>query len=166
MASELLIGQNSKYSDQTRREAAALMLVHGNMTKVGGIMGIPITTIADWRKSDWWDRIQSEMRQEKEDEIKADLSRIIDKAHEQTIDRLENGEAVLVKEGGEFVEKRVPVKAKDAMTIGAIATDKSMLYQNRPTRITSNEGINMLEQFAEITAKWEREREEKVVSEQ
>ena len=71
----------------------------------------------------------------------AGLGRIVDKAISETEDRLENGD-VYVHQGQ---ITRAPVKAKDAVLIGAVAIDKAQLLQNKPTSISSSSGSQKIE---------------------
>ncbi|MCZ6686989.1 MAG: hypothetical protein O7C69_04730, partial [Gammaproteobacteria bacterium] len=51
----------SKYTDEDRRRAVIEYCVHGVMSKVVKITGIPDTTLAHWKnKSDWWDTLVAE----------------------------------------------------------------------------------------------------------
>ena len=112
-------------------------------------MGIPETTLSGWRRSQWWDELQAELRSEKDDFIIATLDRIIIAAFEATIDRLEHGDVILHR--GEQI--RVPVKGKDAAIIGAIAFDRLRSLQNQPTSV-KGDGESMdqlLERFRQIT---------------
>ena len=100
-----------------------------------------------------------EVQKEKQDLILAGLSRIAEKAISETEDRLENGD-VYVSQGQ---ITRAPVKAKEAMVIGAVAIDKHQLLQNKPTTIRASSDMTaLLEQFEELA----RRSREKVISEQ
>ena len=151
-----LTGPGSKYTDEERRGAALEYGVYGNMAKVARITGIPETTLFYWKNhSGWWDTLVVEVRGEKADEQRQGYSLIVDKAHKETLDRLENGDFAHFK-GEKF---RIPVKAKDAAIIAGIATEKIRLSDNLPTSITANgnveEEIKKLAQyFCDISDKY------------
>jgi hypothetical protein len=130
------------------------------MSKVSKSLGIPEPTLSQWKNSDWWVSLTVEVQTEKQDEIAAGLSRIAKKALSETEDRLENGD-VFVNQGQ---VTRAPVKAKEAMVIGAVAIDKHQLLQHKPTSITANS--SNLEALAEQFRELARQNREKVVSEQ
>jgi hypothetical protein len=135
--------------------------IHGNVARVSKTINIPVSTLRDWQRSDWWDSLTIEVRTEKDVEIIAGLDRIVGLAITETQDRLENGDAVFHQ--GEL--KRVPVKGKDAAVIGAVAIDKRQILLNKPTSIrgTASEGMAALaKQFEELA----RASQTKVVSEQ
>ena len=95
-------------------------------------------------QQDWWQDLLQEHAEEIEARVRADFDRVIEKATAETIDRLEHGDVVLGK-NGEL--KRIPVKARDAMTIGAIAYDKRRISLNLPTSISSS-GTKQVEELA------------------
>jgi hypothetical protein len=155
-----LVGPGSKYTDEDRRAAALSYAVHGIMSKVSRSLGIAETTLSLWKKSDWWESLTDEVRTEKQDIILAGLSRIAEKAISETEDRLDNGD-VYVSQGQ---ITRAPVKAKEAMVIGAVALDKRQLLSNQPTTIRgdSSDMQALAKKFEELS----RQHKERVVSEQ
>jgi hypothetical protein len=159
----------SKYGEPERVTGATAYLVTGTYKKAAKVAGIPESTLRDWARQEWWGHLTEEVRTEKESEFQAGFSRIVEKAIGETEDRLDRGEVKLVKTKEGYEERRVPVSAKDAQMISAIAYDKLRLSLNLPTSIkqTSREGglKAALEMFEKISDEV-RAREEKVVSEQ
>ena len=157
-----LVGQGSRYSDQDRREAVIQYAIHGSLQKVSDITGIPRTTLIGWKQheSGYWQTLLDEVRQQTEDEIEAFHTRIIKRASEEVLDRLEHGDYKLTKDGDTV---RVPVAARDAATIGAISYDKRRLSLGLATNITDRSSTidTLIKRFEEISQK-----HEKVVSEQ
>ena len=47
----------SKYDNQRRMEAAVNYMVTGSLTKAAKACGIPLTTLFDWKKTDWWQEL-------------------------------------------------------------------------------------------------------------
>lgn len=139
----------SPYSDEQRREAVIHYLASGKYSITAKRTGIPITTICYWRNSDWWDDVAASVRAGLEDESRAKLQAITHKALDSAIDRLDNGETYVSK--GEQI--RVPVKARDAMLIAAMAYDKLRLSLNLPGRITDTGRVDSLaDQLAKLSA--------------
>ena len=67
-----LVGQGSKYTDGDRRRAVVEYCTNGVMARVSDITGIPDTTLSHWKnKSDWWDNLVAEVRNEINDKILA-----------------------------------------------------------------------------------------------
>ena len=55
----------SRYSDQQRREAVALHVLHGNWKRVSELTGIPERTLNDWSIQPWFATMLAELRAEK-----------------------------------------------------------------------------------------------------
>ncbi len=161
-----LVGPGSKYSDEDRRQAVLEYAIYGSFTRVAKSMDIPRQTLSAWGRTDWWKPLLSEVEHEKNTEIAAGLGRIVEKAISETEDRLENGD-VYVAQGK---VTRAPVKAKDAVLIGAVAIDKRQLLLNKPTSISGNSGSQKIEdlvkKFQEISRQHKATLEASVVAEQ
>lgn len=121
----------SLYTDDKRREAVAQYVVLGNWRKVAEATGIPQRTLGDWSKQPWFYTLIAEVRAEKGAELDGQLTRIIHKATDQLMDRLENGDPVLI--AGQI--RRKPVSARDLAMVAAIVYDKRALRRDDPTTI-------------------------------
>ncbi len=143
--------QGSKYSDTDRIKAALCFLVHGNVTKVAKDTGLPANTIYTWLGQPWWDELLTELRVQNEPEFQAGFKENIRLALSAVKDRLEHGETKLVKgKDGEYVERKVPVIARDAMIIAGISYDKLRLSRGDPTALIvhQSESAEALRQIA------------------
>lgn len=139
---------SSKYTPEQHYEAVAWFYATGDLGAVEKKMGIPNRTLSDWRHSEWWAQIAQKIEEEQEQEIRAKNSNIIRRAQEEILDRLENGDAALAKDGS---IRRVPVKAKDAAVIGSISFDKNRVMMGKPTSISAAGSLQqMLDQFTKI----------------
>ena len=121
----------SHYSEEQRREAVAQYVVLGNWRKVAEATGIPQRTLGDWSKQPWFHTLIAEVRAEKGAELDGQLTRIIHTATDQLMDRLENGDPVLVS----CELRRKPVSARDLAMVAAIVYDKRALLREDPTAI-------------------------------
>lgn len=149
----------SKYSNQQRIEAAVYYMVHGSLTKTAKACGIPLTTLYDWKQSDWWPLLTEQVRSEKEHEFQAGFSRIVASAIGEIEDRLQHGDVKLVKGKEGFEERRVPISAKDATVIAGISYDKLRLSLNLPTSIRSSQKslAELSEEFTKIAKNYQRD---------
>jgi hypothetical protein len=149
----------SKYSNQQRIEAVVYYMVHGSLTKTSKACGIPLTTLHDWKQTEWWPELSEQVRREKESEFQAGLSRIVTSAIGEIEDRVQHGDVKLVKVKDGYEERRVPVSAKDATVIAGISYDKLRLSLNLPTSITSSQKtLNELsDEFREIAKNYRRD---------
>src|SRR5215470_17822480 len=118
----------SRYSDQQRREAVALYVLHGNWKRVSELTGIPERTLNDWSIQPWFATMLAELRAEKGAEFDGALTRVLGEATKQLLDRLQHGDPYIV--GGEV--KRRPVAAKDLAIIAGVAFDKRQLCRSLP----------------------------------
>ena len=160
----------NKYTNEQRIEAVVNYMVQGTLSKASEICRIPLTTLYDWKQTEWWDALAEEVRSQKEEEHHAGFSRIIEAAIKRAEDALEHGDTKLVKIKDGYEERRVPVGARDALMIAAISYDKKRLSENLPTSISASTGTQgvqaRLEELADRTLELERLEKAKLVSEQ
>ncbi len=167
-----LVHSRSKYTDEDRRLAVVEYCVSGNMLKVSEVTGIPDTTLATWKnKTDWWDEMVAEVRDEINEQILAQNMEIATKAGERVLDSLENGDEKLVldKKTGEYVIKRVKPSGKDSMVISGISQDKAARGMGLPTQIHAQAADAQIKAFVEEfreAARSFKEKQVKVVSTQ
>jgi hypothetical protein len=147
----------SLYTDQQRRQAVLCYLLHGNWRTVAAATGIPQRTLNDWALQPWFGTLLAEVRAEKGTELDGAFTQIIHAAIEQLLDRLKNGDPVMV--AGQV--KRKPVSARDLALVAAITYDKRALARGRPES-APEKGFNLSELAYSLAAyaeaKQERER--------
>ena len=129
-----LVRTGSRYTDEDRRNAVTEYALKGSIQAVSRSTGIPRTTIIGWKNSDWWETETNAVRAATDDHIMASYERILQKAAAETLDRLENGDHHLGKDGKII---RVPVRARDLTIVHGTAFDKRALVLNRPTTISA-----------------------------
>jgi len=150
----------SKYTDEDRRRAVLEYAISGNMAQVSRSTSIAESTLCNWRQSEWWGELLEEVRSEKEAIILANHEKIMELAHRELEDRLENGDHQLVRKGDNVELHRVPVKAKELAIIGGVSYDKRRLSLNLPTSITSD-GRSQLEKFRRVVEQFKESLDEK-----
>lgn len=145
--------RRGKYSREQILEAATRWLVTGSRMHVEEKMGIPHQTLDNWRKTDWWEPLVEAIRADKSEELDAALTGVIHRAVGEVADRLEGGEYRRGKDDdGKEALVRVPVSARDAMMIGAIAWDKRQIGRSLPTSITESTGDRLKLLQAQLAA--------------
>lgn len=159
--SELTTQSGSKYTDEDRRNAAMEYVMKGSLTAVERSTNIPKTTLSDWKQTEWWNELAIQAEALVEERIRAGANSIVDRCINETLDRVENGDHVLDKEGN---IKRVPMKGRDAAVVGAMWYDKRRLSLNLPTSISSSSGHKKL--MDDLAAEFKRlsEQNRRVVS--
>lgn len=143
-----------------RREAAVAIASYGNSKAASEVCGVPASTLRMWRNSDpEFQQLMAQAESEFGERIKADLAKIASLAGAETIDRLQNGDEVIVN--GE--DRRVRMRGKDTAIVGAVAIDKLRLLQGQPTRITADLSVpqklaRIMQQFQELAGSYEQQR--------
>jgi len=162
----MALARNSKYDDSQRRHALGVFIVLGNFQATSKQTGVPRATLQDWSKREWWLNLISAVRQEKADELDAQISNSIQKALDSVDGRLEQGDAYITK-SGEVAYK--PVSARDSATVLGIMFDKRALMRNMPTTITQSTDsaklLKLQEKFEALANKQIKEIDGSIVSE-
>ena len=130
----------SLYTDEQRREAAVQYAHKGNLAVLERELGIPDSTLHQWKSTDWWDEIVGEVRSQNQDQHIIRYHTIVNKA-------LAKAEAGIDNLGDKLTATDIK-----ALTVAAAAsTDKSRLLSGLST---SNPGAK-LEGIAELKAQFE-----------
>lgn len=103
------------HSWQTKMDVVARYMLLGNLRVVSEQLEIPYSTLADWKRSEWWPDMVEQLRRQKKQKTADTLSGIIETSVEILKDRLENGDWMFDQKNG--VPVRKPVSAKDAQMI-------------------------------------------------
>jgi hypothetical protein len=161
------VGQQSKtvfgidkqvWPDEKRVEAVNVYLIHGNMTRVAEITGIPVKTLRDWKQyKPWWKELEAVLREEHDAGVAGELSAVVDKTISAIADRVKNGDFIYNPRSGEI--KRVPVSAANLNKIASSMIDRKLTLQKQPTKYTAStdsktELDNKLSQLAAAFAKF------------
>jgi hypothetical protein len=148
-----LASQGSKYTDKQRRQAIGAFVILGNYQATANEVNIPYTTVFGWGQKEWWLNALEEVRREKADELDVQVSNSITKALKSVDERLEHGDAYVLKDGGTAYK---PVSARDSATVFGIMYDKRALMRNMPTSITQSTDsaklLKLQEKFEELAS--------------
>ena len=147
----------SYYVDNDRYRAVTEFMVTGSIKKTSENLNIPVRTLYDWAKEEWWQTELEKLRIENKDLLASKLRNIVESGLDQIQDRIINGDAFLTKdkdEDGNQVDviKRKPASLRDLGTVTGISFDKLRLINNEPTSISAN-GSKELQALAEQFAK-------------
>lgn len=133
--------------DTKRIEVATLYAALGSVNAVAELSGVHPTTIRGWRKEEWFVTLLEEVRNENNDKIDVKFTETISKALDLVSERLENGDPHVLKTG-EVI--RVPVKIRDLALVSAINVDKRQILRNKPTAITQQQAVPVLDKLDEL----------------
>ena len=123
------------YSNEERSQAAIQYAISGSLAQVERKLGIPDSTLCEWKQTEWWDALTGEIRSEKTNEHRAQYSQLVDEAIAVT--RLKLPEAT----------------AAQAAVISGVAFDKIRLIDNMPTSIGGNSNSAAMQALADTFAK-------------
>lgn len=161
------------YTNEDRKAFAVLYNIVGNVKEIATLTGWPDKTMYGWLKSDWFPRFYEEAKREHAELIEARLSSIVEKATHELLDKIENGNPVLVTKKvrkGKTTEItqeviRVPLEAKTLNQIIVDSIAKLRLLQNKPSRVTAEikfDADKIAREFADVANR----NRSRVVSEQ
>jgi hypothetical protein len=105
----------------------------GTAAEAAKMAGIPYTTALDWMSQESWPSFVDAARKQCQSELDAKFTRIIHSATKEVIDRLENGEEAISR-NGEVVRRKV--SAKDSALIASVFADKRSILRGEPTNIS------------------------------
>lgn len=127
-----IIPHDHHYTAYERLDVLMAYVATGKPMKVASLTNVPYSTIIAWKnKSKWWKPALREIRKQKDDELDARLSAIIEKSLNEMDDRLENGDEIIDKDGNTIRRK---VSFKDLSVAGvAVSFDKRALGRGEPT---------------------------------
>lgn len=120
------------------------------------MLGVPYVTLESWKRADWWKELVAKIQAEEDQQLDAKTSKIINKALENIMDRIENGEDIYDQKTGKI--KKMPAKLRDLNTAFNSLLDKRQLLRNKPTKIIEQQSTalqlqNLAEQFAKFVEK-------------
>lgn len=149
-------GEAGHWKEAKRIEAVTTYLSTGNLTETGRMTGVPLKTLEQWKKSDWWKEMEKQIRSNEDQQMDAKLTKIIDKTLEKLVDSIENGEHIYDQRTGQV--KRMPAKMRDLNNAFNTILDKRQLIRKQPTKIieqttTATQLQNLAESFAKFVQK-------------
>jgi hypothetical protein len=147
-------GQIVRYLPEDIETAAAVYYLTGTLTRTSEVLKVPASTISKWMDRDEWINAITRLRRRHSDELDHKLSRIINLAYDEVVERLENGDEIITKDG-ERMRKRM--SGRDAAWIGSVLFDKRQISRKLPSTVTdsvsADEKLNQIAQkMAEMVA--------------
>ncbi len=115
------MSRSRQYGQDEKQAVALTFAIKGSVRQTAKDSGVPYQTVRGWTKTEWFQVILDQVRQEKDQEWDSKLSAVID----DFIERLRT-------EGAELSIDRLPVAL-------GILYDKLRLHRNQPTSIRRTE---------------------------
>lgn len=114
-----------------KRRAVEVWIMTADYSAAGRAIGAPDTLIRKWRlDSSWWSDLEADLLAELDAQHKKKASRAFGLALDNLVDRLENGDAVVTRDGQPM---RVPVRTRD-LVIAADRLNAILRLDSRDTR--------------------------------
>ena len=149
----------AKIAPELKIQAAVCYMLTGTVKGVERLTGISHQTVSEWKnKSQWWPLVLAKVKKEKQDELDAEITALIHKSTESLLDRLENGDEVLLKDGsGETarIERfQRKLSGKDIASIINTLYDKRAMLRGDPTSITAK--VTSIDVLSELKSTFEK----------
>lgn len=149
---------NKRWSDTQKLEAVQMFLMTGSPTVTCAALKIPEQTLKNWRATEWWKELQTELKTQDDLQLSARMQKIVNRSLDQLEDRLENGEYMFDKYTGEV--KRKPINALTALKITTdMMTRRDAVIERtfNGTSVTEDKVAQTLANLAESFAKIARQ---------
>lgn len=142
------MARGEQWDELDKRKAVTAFLLTRNVAKSSRLCGIPRQTIQSWKDNnpEWWERTVQEVWATQEEYMQAGCREVIDLAFDGILDRLKNGDVVIVQ--GE--ERRVPQKSLDLAKVMGITMDKLNLLRGKPTSISGKQETTTRDRLEEL----------------
>ena len=138
------------WPEDKKIEAATLHCATGSVTQVAKLTGVPLETIRTWRTEEWWAVCQARVRREQSDELDAKFTKVVDKALEKIVDRIETGDYVYdIKKG---VAVPIPMSGRDLSIVAGTIFDKRQLVRGEATKIVK--AVTSEQQLEQLAARF------------
>lgn len=155
--------KNAVWPLEKKIEVVSKYLVLGNMKLVSVDTGVDYGVLRQWKMQPWWKDLELEIRATQNIAVDNKLSKIIERAMDVTLDRLENGEIVFNRKTGEL--DRVPVSLKDANKVTTDLMTKQHMLRKEETaqpQVSQQSVTEQLKTLAMEFAKWQTKETAKI----
>lgn len=147
------VTESGWWSNKKKNEAIAVYLATGSVILTAEQINVPLKTLQKWKAASWWKDKIDEIQKEDYDRLDGKMSKVIDKALDEVMDRLNNGEYIYDVHTGKT--KRTPAKMREINTVFNNLIDKRQLIRKQPTKIieqqtTAAQLQNLAEQFTKF----------------
>lgn len=148
-------GQPGMWNEKKRMEVLTTFLATGSQAFTSRSTGVPEETIRSWRKANWWKERTEEIKSDNNLVLDQKLTKVMDKALEAVIDRIDNGEYMYDPRTGEI--RRVPAKLRDVQKVAGDMIDKKQLLEKiqkgkeeKKQNITADHLVLLAKEFAKF----------------
>lgn len=127
------VDRKHRWTDAQKVSAVAVYMQTANAVRTEEITGIPAQTIRAWKAEPWWKEVSDRIIKEQDEEITTNFSKIVKKAQEKVLDRIENGDEMLIKSKSGWEKVRKMMSGRDLSTVLQHGVASRNLLLDRPT---------------------------------
>lgn len=138
-------------SAETKINVLLHYALYGSIKDAAEYAEVDPRTVSRWKQTArWWDTELAKVRRAKTDQLDGKFDKMIEKTNEQLLDRIENGDFKLDKNG---TQVRLPMGGRDLVMISAILFDKQRLLRGEATQITAKSTTleDLMNQFEKMS---------------
>lgn len=146
------------WDDKKKLEAVTTYLATGTLAMTGAIINVPIETLRNWKRTDWWKQYIEDLQYEDNLQLDSKLEKIMNKSLDAVIDRIENGDVMYDPRTGKQV--RIPAKLRDVQKVTNDIIDKRQLLrkvskpqEQKTEQVTADHLIQLAQAFAQFANK-------------
>lgn len=141
-------GDRQIWAESKRMEALTTYMATGSPSETAVQCNIPVKTIKSWMRQDWWKERKDLIQKEEYDKLDVKLTRALDKALDNLVDRIEHGDYIWDPKTGKV--KQTPAKLRDLNIAFNTIMDKRQLIRKQPTKIVEQQSTaQQLQSLAE-----------------
>lgn len=148
-------GDRGHWPEAKRLEALTTYMATGSPRLTAAMTKIPEETINWWRRQPWWADRMKEIKEDENVHLDTKLTKVMDRALDAVLDRVENGEFMYDPRSGEI--RRVPAKLRDVQKVAGDMIDKKQLLakalkgkDNEKQQITADHLVQLAKEFAKF----------------
>lgn len=146
------------WDDKKKFEAVTTYLGAGTLELTSAIINVPVATLRNWKRTDWWKKYTEELQYEDNIQLDSKLEKIMNKSLDAVLDRVENGDVMYDPRTGKQV--RIPAKLRDVQKVTTDIIDKRQLLRkmNKPqqqeasTQVTADHLVQLAQAFAQFAS--------------
>jgi len=151
------------WTKKKQLEVLTTYLALGNLSEASRLCNVPYITCKKWKYySDWWKETIEDIQSGEGQRTDNKMSKVIDKALDLIVDRIEQGDYQYDQKTGKIV--KIPLKVRDLERVASGLFDKRQLIRKQPTSIKTSD-LNQSERLLQLAEQFAKFAGEKVAPE-
>jgi len=145
---------NTTWPMEIKIQVVSQYLVLGNMALVSAVTKVPHQLIRAWKGQPWWKDVEAQVRATENLQMDNKLSKIVDKALDAVLDRVENGEYFYDQKLSQI--KRKPANLRDVAKVSVEILSKRELLRGNATERKEVTQVSVDEQLKALALEFAR----------